>query len=35
MLIQAYLARRLAELTTGLGAVLVGVGAGLAAVPRR
>jgi len=34
-LIQAYLARRLAELTTGLGAVLVGVGAGLAAVPRR
>jgi hypothetical protein len=34
-LMQAYLAQRLAELSVGLGAVLVGVGAGLAAVPRR
>jgi hypothetical protein len=34
-LMQAYLAKRLAELTAGLGVVLVGVGAGLAAVPRR
>ena len=34
-LMQAYLAQRLAELTVGLGAVLVGVGAGLAAAPRR
>ncbi|HEX6724656.1 MAG TPA: hypothetical protein VF073_05375 [Gaiella sp.] len=34
-LMQAYLAQRVAELTAGLGVVLVGVGAGLAAVPRR
>jgi hypothetical protein len=34
-LMQAYLAQRLAELTVGLGVVLVGVGAGLAAVPHR
>ncbi|HET6601136.1 MAG TPA: hypothetical protein VFG57_04170 [Gaiella sp.] len=34
-LMQAYLAQRVAELTVGLGAVLVGVGTGLAAVPRR
>jgi len=34
-LMQAYLAQRLAELTAGLGAVLVGVGAGLAAASRR
>ncbi len=33
-LMQAYLAQRLAELTTGLGAVLVGVGAGIAAARR-
>ena len=35
LFMQAYLAQRLAELTVGLGAVLVGVGTGLAAVPRR
>lgn len=34
-LMQAYLAQRLAEMAVGLGAVLVGVGTGLAAVPRR
>ena len=33
-LMQAYLAQRLAELAAGLGVVLVGVGAGLAAAPR-
>lgn len=33
-LMQAYLAQRLAELTAGLGAILVGVGAGLAAASR-
>ena len=34
-LMQAYLAQRLAELTVGLGAVFVGIGAGLAAASRR
>ena len=34
-LMEAYLAQRLAELTVGLGAVFVGVGAGLAAAARR
>lgn len=34
-LMQAYLAQRLAELTAGLGAVLVGVGVGLTAASRR
>ncbi|MCZ7589666.1 MAG: hypothetical protein M5U27_12605 [Gaiella sp.] len=34
-LMQAYLAQRLAELTAGLGALLVGVGAGLTAASRR
>ena len=34
-LMQAYLAQRLAELTAGLGAVFVAVGAGLAAASRR
>ncbi len=34
-LMQAYFAQRVAELSVGLGAVLVGVGTGLAAVPRR
>lgn len=34
-LMQAYLAQRMAELSVGLGTVLVGVGTGLAAVTRR
>lgn len=34
-LVQAYLPQRLAELTVGLGAVFVGIGAGLAAASRR
>ena len=34
-LMQAYLAQRVAELTVGLGVVLVGVGTGLTAVRRR
>ena len=34
-LMEAYLAQRLAELTVGLGAVFVGVGAGLAAAAPR
>jgi hypothetical protein len=34
-LMQAYLAQRLAELTAGLGAIFVGIGAGLAAASSR